>query len=536
MKTSTRLFGIIVAAVVGALLISCIALATMKNLMMDERRAQLTHTLHLSHNMIDSHYKRFKAGEFTEKEAQERAKAALGGLHDGDDYVFLRSSDGVMLVHPVAARVGKIDKGSKTADGRNSPEAYNDLLSKGPMGILTIFTKRPGGTEDLPKLAGVMKFEPWGWIIGTGFYIDDIDTTFWGSGKLLLAICAALALVIGVLGWRMAKSVIGELGGEPAYAARMAQALASGDLTQKIETRGRDDSLTGSLRQMQQGLTRMVQEMHAASGHLDQASTGLVQEMDGVRQRAHQAADSTTSTAAAIQEMTSSIALVSQSAGEAEANSRRATALAGDGEALVTDATSGIRRIEADLAQAAAAVTGLVTRAADISSVATVIKEIADQTNLLALNAAIEAARAGEQGRGFAVVADEVRKLAERTAAATSRITQMTTEVRHDVDAAVAGMQAIRPQMVQGVELTERTGRALADIRSGAHDTLNKISEVALASAEQASASSAIAANVESITAMISASSTAAEAADSAVKHIRGLADSLRESVARFKV
>jgi methyl-accepting chemotaxis protein len=108
--------------------------------------------------------------------------------------------------------------------------------------------------------------------------------------------------------------------------------------------------------------------------------------------------------------------------------------------------------------------------------------------------------------------------------------------VRTDVDAAVAGMQAIRPQMIQGVELTERTGKALADIRSGARDTLGKISEVALASAEQAAASSAIAANVESITAMISASSTAAEAADSAVKRIRGLAGSLRESVVRFKV
>ncbi|MDB5804283.1 MAG: chemotaxis protein [Betaproteobacteria bacterium] len=536
MKTSTRLFGIIGAAVVGALLISYIALATMKTLMMDERRAQLTHTLRLTHNMIDGFYKRFKAGEITEKEAQARAMAALGGLADGDDYVFLRSSDGVMLVHPVAARIGKVDKGSKTSDGRNSPEVYNELLSKGPMGILTIYTKRPGGTEDLPKLAGVMKFEPWSWIIGSGFYIDDLDASYWNSSKLLLAVCGALALVIGVLGVRLARSVIGELGGEPAYAARMAQALASGDLTQTIETRGRDDSLTGSLRQMQRSLKNMVQEMHAASAHLDEASTGLVQEMDGVRQRAHQAADSTTATASAIQEMTSSIALVSQSAGEAEANSRHATALAADGEALVTDATNGIRRIETDLAQATESVTGLVTRAADISSVAIVIREIAQQTNLLALNAAIEAARAGEQGRGFAVVADEVRKLAERTAAATSRITQMTTEVRTDVDAAVAGMQAIRPQMIQGVELTERTGKALADIRSGARDTLGKISEVALASAEQAAASSAIAANVESITAMISASSTAAEAADSAVKRIRGLAGSLRESVVRFKV
>jgi len=535
-KTSTRLFGIIITAVIGALLISIIALVTMKNLMMEERRAQLDHTLRLSHALIDSYYKRFKAGELTEKEAQERAKAALGGLHSGDDYIFLRSTDGIMLVHPVPDRVGKVDKGSRTADGRTSPEAYKELLAKSNSATLLIFTKRPGGTEDLPKLAGVMKFEAWNWIIGTGFYVDDIDATFWNASKLLLAVCAALAVVIGVLGWRLAKSVIGELGGEPAYASRMARALASGDLTQKIETRGRDDSLIGSLRQMQAGLTRMVQEMHAASAHLDAASTGLVEEMDGVRQRAHQAADSTTSTAAAIQEMTSSIALVSQSAGEAEANSRRATALAGDGEALVTDATNGIRRIEADLIVATGAVTGLVTRAADISSVATVIKEIADQTNLLALNAAIEAARAGEHGRGFAVVADEVRKLAERTGTATNRITQMTMEVRTDVDAAVAGMQAIRPQMVQGVELTERTGKALADIRSGAADTLNKISEVALASAEQASASSAIAANVESITAMISASSTAAEAADSAVKRIRGLADSLRESVAQFKV
>ncbi|HEY4372176.1 MAG TPA: methyl-accepting chemotaxis protein [Burkholderiales bacterium] len=536
MKTSTRLFGITGAAVIGAVLISFIALTTMKNLMMEERKAQLHHTLRLSRALIESYYNRTKTGELTEKEAQARAMAAIDGLHDGDDYVFLRSADGIMLMHPVKSRIGKFDKGSRTSDGRFGAEVYNEILSKGEYGTLTLFTKRPGGTIDFPKLSGVMKFAPWNWVIGTGFYIDDIDATFWSAGRVLLAACALLAVVIAALGYRLAKSVLGELGGEPAYAAGVARALASGDLTQQIDARGSDASLVGSLRQMQQGLTRMVREMHGASHQLDDASSGLVHEMDGVRTRAQQAADSTSATASAIQEMTASVAQVSQSAGEAETNSRHATALAGDGESLVTDAASGIRRIDAELELTAQAVTSLVGRAADISNVATVIKEIADQTNLLALNAAIEAARAGEQGRGFAVVADEVRKLAERTGDATSRIAQMTVEVRNGVDAAVAGMQAIRPQMAQGVELTERTGRALADIQSGARETLSKISEVALASSEQAAASNAIAANVESITAMISASSDAAGAADAAVHRIRGLADSLRGSVAQFKV
>ena len=280
----------------------------------------------------------------------------------------------------------------------------------------------------------------------------------------------------------------------------------------------------------------MVAKMHSASGQLNGASTALTEEMEIVRQRARQATDSTASTAAAIQEMTASIAQVSQSANEAKANSRTASDLAAIGEGLVADASGGMRGIETDVQRAAEAVTGLVSRAADISSMAQVIKEIADQTNLLALNAAIEAARAGEQGRGFAVVADEVRKLAERSAQATGRITQMTSDVRLAVDDAVAGMQAIRPRVAQGVEQTERTGNALADIRNGAEDTLRKISEVAMASAEQASASSSIASNVESISAMISASSAAAESADNTVKRIRNLADSLAGAVTQFRV
>jgi methyl-accepting chemotaxis protein len=176
----------------------------------------------------------------------------------------------------------------------------------------------------------------------------------------------------------------------------------------------------------------------------------------------------------------------------------------------------------------------LLQRSSEIGGIAGVIKEIADQTNLLALNAAIEAARAGEQGRGFAVVADEVRKLAERTSKATQNITHMVSTVQRDTSSAVSSMQAVLPLVTMSVELAQAAAGELREIAEGNLATLEKVREVAVATAEQTQASTSVAQNVERIAQMVESSAESVQAANSNVSTLKSLSESLREAVSRF--
>jgi methyl-accepting chemotaxis protein len=179
-------------------------------------------------------------------------------------------------------------------------------------------------------------------------------------------------------------------------------------------------------------------------------------------------------------------------------------------------------------------IASLSQRSQEISGIVKVIKDIAEQTNLLALNAAIEAARAGEQGRGFAVVADEVRKLAERTGNATTEIGGMIEAIQSEVSSAVGNLGARNEQVGQVVKLAEQVAGALAEINAGARKTQERIQEITAAASEQGAASNQIAGNIEHIARMAEKNSAAvAEAANSA-RYVDELATRLRDDVLRF--
>ena len=184
---------------------------------------------------------------------------------------------------------------------------------------------------------------------------------------------------------------------------------------------------------------------------------------------------------------------------------------------------------------AAQMIRSLESRATDISKITDVIKEIAAQTNLLALNAAIEAARAGEQGRGFAVVADEVRKLAERTSSATEEITGMTGAIQSDTAAAVDTMDKSLPQIEHGVALARQAEQSLREIRAGAAATLERIREVALATQEQSAASTAIAQQVETIAQMVEETSASTQQTAESAHDLDLVARELGSLVKRFR-
>ena len=202
---------------------------------------------------------------------------------------------------------------------------------------------------------------------------------------------------------------------------------------------------------------------------------------------------------------------------------------------MVQGAAAEMSKIADSVNQSSHFIERLGEHSNQISAIVNVIKEIADQTNLLALNAAIEAARAGEQGRGFAVVADEVRKLAERTARSTEEITAMIGSIQDGTQHAVASMQEGSARVIEGVAMANRAGESMSQISSGANQVISAVSDISSALREQSTASNQVAQNVERIARMTEENSVAANEIAEEAQQLESLAGALENAVSRFK-
>ena len=344
-------------------------------------------------------------------------------------------------------------------------------------------------------------------------------------------------LLVAALSFVIQRDIMRLLGGEPAYAAEVTSRIAAGDLTGKLQTRSGDESsLLVAVQKMQFALHDVITQIGDAASRLTGDAASMSAASDHVSDGSRQQNDAAASMAAAVEQLTASIRQVSSSADDARRMAAEAGDLSREGAGVVQASISEINKIADTFNRSSELIAGVGKQSEEISVIVKVIKEIADQTNLLALNAAIEAARAGEQGRGFAVVADEVRKLAERTTTATKEVAAMIDAIQNGAHGAMQGMTQGGVQLDQGVRMAGRAGEAMGHIEVSSRNVLGAVSEISSALQEQSVTSNLIAENVEKIAQMSEENSTAVDGVNQAAKHLETLSATLNTLVGRFRV
>ncbi|MCL4536000.1 MAG: methyl-accepting chemotaxis protein [Nitrospirae bacterium] len=357
----------------------------------------------------------------------------------------------------------------------------------------------------------------------------------YSRARILIFSIAGIALILGVMAAVLITRGITHPLGEAVHAANR---LADNDLTVNIEVNSKDETgqLLAAMKNMVEKLKKIMADVKSTADSVASASNQLSASSEqmsrGVSEQSGRASQIATSSS----EMSQTVIDIAKNASNIASATTDATKTAQDGGDIVNKSVEEVKAIADTVSETARMVSSLGERSKQIGEIVSVINDIADQTNLLALNAAIEAARAGEQGRGFAVVADEVRKLAERTAKATSEIGDMIKAIQDEVEKAVTSMNEGTERVNVGVELSTQAGNALHDIVKSVNDLQTMVQQIASATEEMSTVSETISGDIETIASVSKETSAGSEQIAQASSDLARLASNLQGIVGQFKV
>jgi len=534
-KLRTRMIAIGAAAFLGMVALAVINAAMARADAFKQRRALLQSVVESARGQLAYYAGLEQSGKLDRTAAQAQAKESLRNTRFlGKEYFFVYTNEGMCVLLPPRVewegtpRADEVDK-----HGFRFIEALTNAGKSGG-GFIEYYFPRAGGTEALPKLSYALGVQEWGWVVGTGLYVDDIESAFRADLARSLAVAVAIAALVFGLIFAIGRAVLRQVGGEPAEAVAVMRRVASGDL--RVELRNAaPGSMLAELGVLIGRLRETLAELALQATNVGTASVEIVQTAGEVADSARLQNDSTQAMAAAMEELTVSVGHISDNARDTEMKAADAATKARKGHENIVETTQEMRTLARTVDDASTRIGSLSQLANEVGSMASSINEIAAQTNLLALNAAIEAARAGEQGRGFAVVADEVRKLAERTTKATIDIERMVGSIQTETESVVTVMGTVSQQVGSGVASSEKSATLLEDIANDATQASSRVSEVANSTREQSTVSAALAGQVEEVARLVETTSHAMHETAQAARDLEQVASRLNVVVAHFQ-
>ncbi len=511
MSLNTKLWLALLITWLGLLGLGGWAAWQSRTTMLSERKAAVQNVVEAAYGIVADYAKLVDQHTLTIDEAKQQAMARLAAMrYPGNGYMIITTATPVVIMHPTLADLRNKDVSHYAdTDGKLLFVEMVKLAQAQGQGFVDYMARLPGNNEHVPKISFVKRFDAWDWYLISGVYVNDINAAFRANllryllTILVIGSFSTIALVLII------RNVKRSLGGEPAYAAQVAETIADGNLSQAVALAGDDQrSMLFAMQRMQGRLADAIRRIRGGTETITVAAEQMAAGNLDLSARTEEQAASLGETAASMEQLTATVKQNADNALKANQMALSASQLAGEGGAVVGRVVTTMQDIAASS-----------TRVVDIIAV---IESIAFQTNILALNAAVEAARAGEEGRGFAVVAGEVRNLARRSADAAK-------EIKSLIEDSVA-------RVGEGKNLVENAGGTMQSLVDAVKRVTDIISEISAASEEQSRGIEQVNVAIAQMDQTTQQNAAMVEEAAAAAQSMQEQAQLLREVVNMFRL
>ena len=532
-------FSLLIAIVVfGLIILSISSLTHQYSSLKDEQYIKTQNVVETAYSIIEHYYALEQDNTLTQQQAQSQALNAIKALrYDKTNYFWINDYQPTMVMHPIKPALdGKDLTNNKDPDGKSLFVDMVNIVKKDGEGFIPYKWPKPGKDKPVEKIAFVKGFNQWQWIIGSGVYLDSIDEAFSEQRNLIIVSAIIMIIAVILLSYFIGKSILIPT----RLAADMMKDISQGegDLTRKLNESGNDE-----ISELSRSFNLFALKMRESLVHVAQSANDVSEHahtVDDSSRTSHSFIelqnDSSTQVAAAMEQMTHQIHDVSRNAEAAEQAAKDAAQNASTGKNVVAQTITAIETLSSNIETVSRVTEDLANESHNIGSVLDVIRSISEQTNLLALNAAIEAARAGEHGRGFAVVADEVRTLASRTGQSTDEIQTMITKLQEGAKAAVEAVKSSQALSVSTVEQASSANTSLNEIERLVSIITEMNSQIARATEQQTQAADEVNLRINELSQSTEQSLNNTKQLTDASDNLKQSSEGLSSVVNRFKL